>query len=287
MDMAPPNTTKGERDSLISYQFKPRVFILTDITNEPDDAQSFCRYLTYANQFRTEGIVAVTSVWLRDQVAPEKLHEIIDAYEKVVDNLNAHSHPASPYPSAEELRALVASGPEVYGLAAVGDDIPLSAGSQLLLDRLVSSQTDSIDPIWVLVWGGVNVVAQVLHKIQSEPNAAALRANLRVYTISDQDDSGPWIRQQWPDLFYICSTHGWNQYGTAAWRGISGDFAPNGFADRGGPDPSTITAEWIRENIQLGPLGGKYPNVKFIMEGDTPTFLYLIQNGLGVPEESH
>lgn len=99
--------------SLTQFPSKPRVFILTDITNEPDDAESFCRYLTYSNQFRTEGVVAVTSTWLRNKVAPQNLHDIVDAYEKVVDNLNAHAHPDSPYPSARSMRDLIKSGPPV------------------------------------------------------------------------------------------------------------------------------------------------------------------------------
>ena len=64
----------------------------------------------------------------------------------------------------------------------------------------------------------------------------------------------------------------------AAWVGISGS------ADPGGPDRSQITKEWIKTKIQIGALGAAYPDVAFIMEGDTPTFLYLIQNGLGSPE---
>lgn len=98
---------------LTTYPSKPRVFILTDITNEPDDAESFCRYLTYSNQFCTEGVVATTSTWLRDKVSPENLHEIIDAYEKVVDNLNAHVHPDFPYPTADYIRSIVRAGAPV------------------------------------------------------------------------------------------------------------------------------------------------------------------------------
>lgn len=98
---------------LTTFPSKPRVFVLTDITNEPDDAESFVRYLTYSNQFRTEGIVATTSTWLRNTVAPENLHEIVDAYEKIVNNLNAHVHPESPYPSAQYMRSIIKSGPPV------------------------------------------------------------------------------------------------------------------------------------------------------------------------------
>lgn len=167
-------------------------------------------------------------------------------------------------------------------MSAVGSNIPLSEGGRLLLERIEAS---SEDPLWILCWGGTNVLASVLLKIQntrSAADAAKLRSKLRIYTISDQDDTGVWIRNNYPDLFYICSVHGWNQYGMAAWCGISGD-RWYGF-DKGGPDPTKISKEWIREHIQIGPLGSAYPEYMFIPEGDTPTFLYLIQNGLGVSE---
>jgi hypothetical protein len=90
------------------------------------------------------------------------------------------------------------------------------------------------------------------------------------------------LRTADPDIFYIASVHGWNQYGLAAWTGISGDKFYK--FDRGGPDFTKMTPEWIKENIQIGPLGAVYPDYMFIPEGDTPTLLYLIQNGLGDPE---
>uniref|UniRef100_UPI0025B9E2B5 nucleoside hydrolase-like domain-containing protein n=1 Tax=Cecembia sp. TaxID=1898110 RepID=UPI0025B9E2B5 len=37
---------------------KQRVFVLTDITNEPDDQQSLVRFLVYANEYDIEGLVA-------------------------------------------------------------------------------------------------------------------------------------------------------------------------------------------------------------------------------------
>lgn len=167
-------------------------------------------------------------------------------------------------------------------MSAVGDDIPLSEGGKLLLERL---EAPLEQPLWVLCWGGTNVLAQVLghvEKTRPASTAAALRSKLRVYAISDQDDTGSWIRARFPDVFYIASVHAWNQYGLAAWTGISGD-RYYGF-DHGGPDFGKVTKEWIKEHVQIGPLGRAYPDYMFIPEGDTPTFLYLIQNGLGVPE---
>lgn len=61
-------------EKLQSFAQKPRVFILSDISNEPDDAESLCRYLLYANQFQTEGLVACTSTWMRDKVCPQDMY---------------------------------------------------------------------------------------------------------------------------------------------------------------------------------------------------------------------
>ena len=45
---------------------KPRVIVLTDIENEPDDAMSLVRFLTYSNQWEVEALVATTSVHQKD-----------------------------------------------------------------------------------------------------------------------------------------------------------------------------------------------------------------------------
>jgi hypothetical protein len=167
-------------------------------------------------------------------------------------------------------------------MSAVGQDIPLSTGGQLLYDRIIAPSTQ---PLWILCWGGTNTLAQALVKIDdkfSPEDSQRLLSRIRVYAISDQDDTGAWIRNNFPDVFYIASVHGWNQYGMAAWTGISGE-KYYGF-DQGGPDFSKVEKSWIKDNIQIGPLGSAYPDYLFIPEGDTPTFLYLIQNGLGVPE---
>ncbi|KAF2013992.1 DUF1593-domain-containing protein [Aaosphaeria arxii CBS 175.79] len=269
-------------DRLQQFTEKPRVFILSDISNEPDDAESLCRYLLYSNQFDTEGLVACTSTWMKNKVCPQDMHKIVDAYAGAVDNLNKNAHPDHQYPSADFFRSLIHKGAETYGMTAVGDDIPLSEGGKLLLQSI--EKTSRI-PLWILCWGGTNTLAQVLLHIDTkyEPeDARRLMSRIRVYAISDQDDTGAWIRTNFPDIFYIASVHGWNQYGLAAWTGISGDKYYK--FDQGGPDFTKMEKQWVKDNIQIGPLGSAYPNYMFIPEGDTPTFLYLIQNGLGVSE---
>ncbi|KAL4860580.1 hypothetical protein BDV12DRAFT_204889 [Aspergillus spectabilis] len=256
---------------------KPRVFIASDISNEPDDAESLVRYLLYSNEFDTKGIVACTSTHMKKRVCPEDMVSIINAYGRVVDNLNAHVHPDNQYPDHASLLNLVSTGPAVYGLEALGADVPLCEGSR----RLVQALKESPEPLWVLFWGGANVLVQALqyiHQTHASKESRDLRSRIRVYAISDQDDCGVWIRTTYPDIFYICSLHGWSQYNLAAWMGVSGK------VDGSGPDDSKFTKEWLARNIQTGPLGQVYPDPKFIVEGDTPTFLYLIQNGLGSPE---
>ena len=66
---------------------KTRVIVLTDIENEPDDAMSLVRFLTYANEIEVEGLIATTSCWQRDKIADWRIREIVNAYGKVRDNL--------------------------------------------------------------------------------------------------------------------------------------------------------------------------------------------------------
>ncbi|KAG4440844.1 hypothetical protein IFR05_003657 [Cadophora sp. M221] len=261
---------------------KPRVFVISDIANEPDDAQSLVRFLLYGNEFDIKGLVACTSAWMRSAVHPEQMKYIIEAYGQVVSNLNAHVHPENQYPDAQSLLQLLRTGPTVYGKRALDSDVPLSDGAALLIEQLTASE----EPLWILCWGGVNVLAQALqhiHKTKDDAVSAELRSRLRTYAISDQDDTGLWIRVEYPDIFFICSVHGWNNYALATWTGISGDIGGD-FRDGGGPDTTLVSPPWLKKNIQVGLLGAVYPNSKFLMEGDTPTFLYLIQNGLGRPQ---
>jgi hypothetical protein len=113
----------------------------------------------------------------------------------------------------------------------------------------------------------------------------AFVSKLRVYTISDQDDSGPWLRQAFPKLFYICSPgyHAGGAYHYATWSGISGDRFHGRFA---GADFRIVDNPWLDEHIRSkGPLGAQHPPTKYLMEGDTPSFLNLVDTGLSNPEQ--
>lgn len=262
---------------------KPRVFVLTDIDNEPDDAMSLVRFLTYANQFEVEGLVATTSVHQRSRVAPQSIRRIVEAYGKVRDNLELHE---PGYPTGPALLALVTEGLPAYGMLAVGEGKD-SPGSEALLRAI---DRDDSRPLWVCVWGGSNVLAQALWKIRATRPAEALGhavSRLRVYAISDQDDSGPWLRKEFPDLFCIVSPgfSAGGAYHHATWSGISGDYF---HARCAGADFSLVTNEWLDRNVRRkGALGAEYPRWEYLMEGDTPSFLGLISNGLNEPEHPH
>ncbi len=265
---------------LALFAEKPRVFVLTDIENEPDDAMSLVRYLVYANHFDTEGLIATTSIHQRTKVAPQTIRRIVSAYGQVRANLELHE---PGFPTGEALLSVVSEGLPAYGLQAVGEGHD-SPGSALLLQAL-----DRPDPrpLWVPVWGGPNVLAQALWKLRatrSPEEVARAVAKLRVYAISDQDDSGPWLRREFPDLFYIVSPgfSAGGAYHHATWSGISGDHF---HARCAGADFSLVTNEWLERAIrQKGPLGAQYPHWEYLMEGDTPSFLGLIHNGLNEPE---
>jgi hypothetical protein len=251
---------------------KHHVLVLTDIEADPDDAQSLIRFLLYSNQWDVEGLIATTSIHQQTRVAPESILKILDAYKKIQPNLLKHE---KGFPSYDILRSKVKKGLAVYGMQGVGEGKD-SEGSDWIIKILEQQDNRSL---WVTVWGGPNTLAQALWKIKKTrrpEEAEKLYKKLRIYTISDQDDSGPWIRKNFPSVFFIL-TPGYN-YANATWLGIAFPLP--------GSNSEVISNEWLAKNIQQGhgPLGAAYPDVAYGMEGDTPSFLNLIRNGLSDPE---
>lgn len=251
---------------------KERVIILTDIEADPDDTQSLVRLFLYSNQIDIKGIIATTSCWHTSKVNPGSIERVIEGYSKVRSNLLKHE---SGFPEATSLLMLVKEGLPKYGMEGVGEGMD-SEGSEWMIKELEKKDDR---PLWISTWGGVNTLAQALYKIEktkSKKEAKRLISKLRVYTISDQDDSGIWIRNNFPDLFYIVSPG--DDYGNATWIGI------NSYIN--GINNTSISNRWISKNIQQnhGALGELYPDVAWGVEGDTPAFLSLIPNGLNEAE---
>ena len=131
------------------------------------------------------------------------------------------------------------------------------------------------------MWGGANTLAQALWHVRATRPAADLErivSKLRVYTISDQDDAGPWLRREFPTLHYIATPGDHIDYHLATWTGHR---RRRVLQERAGADFTTVSEAWVNEHMRKkGPLGAFYPLPCCIIEGDTPSFLSLINNGL-------
>lgn len=262
---------------------KLRVIVLTDIGGDRDDEQSMVRFLTYCNEFDIEGLIATAGV---PHPYPEKIIKHVKAYGQVRDNLLRHT---KGYPTAQYLLDRVKSG---YPSPRGEWSSKLGRATFRPIEELIGPDKDSegsdwiiqvVDrldprPVWICIWGGPSDLAQALwrvRKTRSSTELARFVSKIRVYAVIDQDSTGPWMRDNFPDLFYI---HTQNQpFGCHQGMCREGDL-------------STYSEAWVQKNIQNnhGPLGKTYPRrssfcaVPFA-EGDTPSFLYLIPNGMSDP----
>jgi hypothetical protein len=229
--------------------------VLTGIESEPDDPMSLVRFLLCSNQFDVEGLNATASVHQPDKIGDWRIKEVLAAYQQVQPNLLKHE---PGFPTRNQLFNVVKRGNPGYGLDGVGSGKD-SEDSDWIISVLKQADTR---PVWVTVWGGANCLVRALYKIQrteSRETAEKLYNKLRVYTISDQDSSGTWIRENFPNVFYIVSPVIWKDTNDGCF-----------YSTRASIDD---------------PLSEEYPNVEYIMEGDSPSFMFLITNGLNSPKK--
>lgn len=265
-------------------QAKPRLIVLTDIGGDPDDQQSLVRLLTYANEFDLEGLIASASGTPgelgEDVVKPELLRSAVEAYGQVRDNLSQHKR---GYPTAQDLLSRVKRGNPHRGTEHVGPGHD-TEGSDWII-----AAVDRADPrpVNLSIWGGSTDLAQALWRVRQDRSPEQLArfiSKLRVHAISHQDDTGPWIVEQFPGLFYVLNKAPDGQdKRKAAFRGMYL-----------GGDESLTSRAWIDAHVRTGhgPLGALYPPETWtapnphgaLKEGDTPSWFYFLPNGLGSPE---
>ena len=269
-------------------ELKPRIIVLTDIspsTAEPDDMESMIRLLVHADLFEIEGLVASTG-WSNSggQERPDLIQDVINAYEKDLPNLRKRSSQEGHlkdesqqqigyWPSADYLRSRTVTGSQKMGYSFIGED-NVSDGSNLII-TMADEKDDR--PVWVTVWGGGNTLAQAVWQVQQERTPEQLKEflhKIRTYTITDQDKSQRggaynasshyWMRKEFEkDLFFIWDESAWmyqNSIGRSNWD---------------------IYATEIQNH---GNLGTMYPKYRYGVEGDTPSFLYVIPNRLNDSE---
>ena len=273
---------------------KPRLVVCTDIAPadvEPDDMESMVRLMAYADCFEIEALI--TSVgWNCDPYPKEwaeYLTRVIEAYRKDVPNLMRRSGQSEflpmeseigqqelgYWPSADYIKSRALMGSEHGGIKVIGEGND-SPGSELLI-RLADE--DDSRPIYVAAWGGANTLAQAIWRVKQSRSADELAKfvrKFRLFTITDQDmkydmrmdraySSHMWLRKEFQhDLQFIWDEGAWQEQcelGKQHWQ-------------------------QHQQNIQgHGALGREYPNYKWGVEGDTPSFLYVMPNGLNNPED--
>lgn len=268
---------------------KPRMIVLTDIAPnnvEPDDMESMIRLLVHADLFEIEGLVATTG-WSNNggQERLDLIHEAINAYEKDLPNLrkrsgqDSHLSDASRqeigyWPSPEYLRSRTLLGSTKMGYRHIGEGND-SPGSGLIIE--MADETDS-RPVWITVWGGGNTLAQAIWRVRQDRSEEQLNTflhQLRVYTITDQDK--PWGK----DVAFSISSHQWMRREFEKDLLIIWDECAWLFQN------STGSKKWhdYAAHIQgHGNLGALYPKYKWGVEGDTPSFLYVMPVGLSDPD---
>lgn len=266
---------------------KPRIVILTDISTwETDDSESLVRLLVHADIFEIEGIIYTTG-WSLEETRDDffqLIHVAIDAYEKDLPNLlkrseqigfnkNESQQTIGYWPSPDYLRQRTVFGSKQRGIDKIGKD-NISDGSNLII-KLADENDER--PLWILLWGGGNTLAQAIWQVQQERNEDDLKSFLHktpTYAITDQDrsykegtpyniSSHQWLRKEFEkDLMLL-----WDE---CAWKYQNG----------------TGRQKWNEYALNIqnhGNLGKVYPKYKFGVEGDTPSFLYLMPNGLSSP----
>ena len=259
---------------------KPILIVTTDIGGDPDDQQSLTRLLVYSNEFDIRGLIASASGTRGelgvDTIKEQLIRDHILAYGKVYKNLLMH---ASGFPDPDTLLARVKKGNPMRGPDHIGEGKD-TEGSNWIIE-VVDESRDQL--VHVSIWGGQTDLVQALWKVKNTRDKTGIQSffsKLRVYDINDQDGLYPYIRKEFPGIFYILAN------------------APEGADKREGAyrgmylggDESLTSLEWIDTNVRRnhGPLGELYPPETWtapnphgaLKEGDTPSWFYFLPLGL-------
>ena len=240
--------TWAEGGALAGYRH--RVLISTDIGGtDPDDFQSMVHLLVYADCFDIEGLVSSPYGPGRK----EHILQVIDCYATDYTHLKTYS---DRYPTPKALRAITKQGEtERAPYAGVRG---ATEGSQWLIQ---CARRDDPRPLHVLIWGGIEDLAQALH------DAPDILPKLRVYWIG-----GP--NKKWcPNAFQYLATHHPN-----LWI-IEANATYRGWFVGGNQSSPWGNKEFVAQHIAgKGALGdffvGKKDDIKM---GDTPSVGWLLK----------
>ncbi|MFA9389598.1 MAG: nucleoside hydrolase-like domain-containing protein [Prolixibacteraceae bacterium] len=251
---------------------KPRVFVFTDIninSGDPDDRQSLVHLFWYANEFKIEGIVP--DRW--NAKGYEACELAVDAYRK--DYL-AYNFKTKHYPDPEDLKRRIAKN------------------EQQAIDLFLKSASKTKEPLYVLVWGNMQLFGKALLKQPS------LAKNIRLITIgtglmleehiqfmpSDWKRSKPCEQLNW-NGFGRNEIYNDSQFNDMWWLEINWSYA--------GMFPGDEPKEMFEKLSVYGNLGKhlkelveSQPWAQYFRVGDTPSVLYLLDpnHDLNYPQTS-
>ncbi|QIP15214.1 DUF1593 domain-containing protein [Spirosoma aureum] len=230
---------------------KPRVLISTDIGGtDPDDNQSMAHFLMYSNMFETEGLVSSPSYGFGTK---RHILDMIDLYEKDLTKLSQH---LKDYPTPDALRAVCKQGRQ--GAAPFKGYSTATEGSDWIIK---CAKKKSEQPLWVLVWGGLDDLAQALH---DDPS---IQSKIKVYWIGGPNKkwcANPYsyVVKNFPNLWFIEANGSYNGF----------------FSSNGVPDSLNNRNYYDRYIRAAGHLGKDFKNYYKgnVKMGDTPSLLYMM-----------
>jgi hypothetical protein len=236
-----------------------RVIVSTDVGGtDPDDFQSLVHLLLYGDALDLEGLIA-------SPYGPGRLKhilEVIDHYEKDYPHLKSWSE---RYPSPAILREISKQGAiDDPGFSGLGKS---TEGSEWIIR---CARRSDPRPLYVLVWGGIEDLAQALH------DAPDILPKLRVYFIGGPNkmwsvNAYNYVETQHPKLWMIESN--------ATYRGwfVGGDQS----RDRG--NQSFVTAHVAGR----GALGDYFAtHLRGVIKmGDTPSVAYMLHGDPSDPSQ--
>ncbi len=237
---------------------RPRILITTDIGGtDPDDNQSLMHFLLYCNEFDTEGLVSSPSYGDGND---REIVRMIGLYEQDLPTLKKH---AEGWPTADQLRSVTKQGRR--GAAPLRGYSTATEGSDWIVK---CARKQDKRPLYVLVWGGLDDVAQALH------DAPDIASKIRINWIGGPNKkwslpSYCYIVEHFPNLWFIEDNE--------SYRGFIANYKNMDKHNAGFYDYYVKGAGHLGNDF-YNYLEGK-PKL-----GDTPTLLYMLDGDPGVPE---
>jgi hypothetical protein len=240
------------------------------------------------------------------------IDDAVETYEKVYPNLKVHN---PSYPTPAELKSKIRVG----NIEFDGDISKDTAGSDLIKSLILD---DKGGPLFLAAWGGHSTIARALKSIQDQyentPDWPAVKAKISAKVVllpsGDQDDTyAKYIKPNWPEIDY--RMHGGGpRYGYGAQRGASAEDAPyfssawmkENVSSRGPlgafyrvwGDGKQMVKDDIFDYFGISGMTDEELKAKgyvvwmpvqekgsWLGEGDTGTFMNLLNNGLRAYED--